>query len=300
MARCDLCGNEAGWLIRQHDACREALQPMVDLIAEAAAPATPPEDLKQQIDEVAIRYAVAPDCLSGLLATTWDTVADDTLQGQLISEEQEAALLKLRDDLGLPGDRSEWNGARGRVRRTGIIRELLQGTLPEQMGSPADLPFDLLPSEAFIWKFDDVDYYERPSAVRYRDGRATADEVPSAGILSREELRERRAPVIDYLPTDQGIAVMTDRQLYFAGSKQIFRIPFMAVADFTPFNDGLALQCDGQAATLYFLTDDGWFIYHLAVGLAARQSATESTDAASALTQGLSRRVRAPLVVTPR
>jgi hypothetical protein len=63
---------------------------------------------------------------------------------------------------------------------------------------------------------------------------------------------------------DVGTSGLTDRQIYFAGARRSFRIPYRKIVAVRPFEDGIGIRQDGvRARPQRFKTKDGAFTYTL-------------------------------------
>ena len=68
---------------------------------------------------------------------------------------------------------------------------------------------------------------------------------------------------------DTGLLGLTTKHVYFAGSREKFRVRCDRIVSFDPYADGLGIMRDAQTAKPQtFVTGDGWFIYNLAMNLA--------------------------------
>ena len=71
------------------------------------------------------------------------------------------------------------------------------------------------------------------------------------------------------MPVDNGMVAVTDKHIYFAGSKKSFRIKYEKIVSFTPYSDGIGIQRDAQTAKpQIFVTGEGWFTNNLIQNLA--------------------------------
>ena len=64
---------------------------------------------------------------------------------------------------------------------------------------------------------------------------------------------------------------MTDKHIYFHGSRKSFRVRFDKIVSFDQFGDGFGIMRDAQTAKPQsFRTGDGWFVYNLVTNLSSR------------------------------
>ena len=68
---------------------------------------------------------------------------------------------------------------------------------------------------------------------------------------------------------DTGLVVITNKNIYFAGSKKSVRIPYAKIVSFEAFSDAIGIMRDAaNAKPQIFITGDGWFTYNLVTNLA--------------------------------
>ena len=64
---------------------------------------------------------------------------------------------------------------------------------------------------------------------------------------------------------DTGLLAVTDKHIYFHGSRKAFRVRFDKIVSFDQFSDGFGIMRDAQTAKPQpFRTGNGWFGYNLA------------------------------------
>jgi hypothetical protein len=68
---------------------------------------------------------------------------------------------------------------------------------------------------------------------------------------------------------DSGWVAITNKHVYFAGSRKSVRIPYTKIVSFEPFSDGFGIMRDAASAKpQIFVTGDGWFSYNLVANAA--------------------------------
>lgn len=271
MAKCDLCGQDAGRLHRRHGLCEvkrdRGSDQIIQLVSEAAQSATAPDQLLGRLHDIAQRSFIDASSLSDLIASGWERAVDYALEDDVLTREEETSLIRLQDAFGLSQGQLDGNGAYTRVAQAGVIRDLLQDKLPQRMILDG-VPLNLQKGESLVWRFLDVDYRERRTTVRY-SGTNLGVGVGVAGVyLGLGRFRGRPIPVTETVQVDRGILVLTNMHLYFDGADKKFRIPYPKIVSFTPYSDGIGVQSDEQAPYQLFLTQDGWFTYNLVTNLA--------------------------------
>lgn len=63
---------------------------------------------------------------------------------------------------------------------------------------------------------------------------------------------------------DTGLLGITNKHIYFSGSKKSFRAQYNKIVSFTPYDDGIGIHREAASAKPQILvTGDGWFSYNL-------------------------------------
>jgi len=72
----------------------------------------------------------------------------------------------------------------------------------------------------------------------------------------------------DRVLVDIGLAILTNKNIYFTGSQTSLRLPFSKIVSFEPFSNGIGFWKDAaNAKAQYLITGNGLFTYNLAVNL---------------------------------
>ena len=128
-------------------------------------------------------------------------------------------------------------------------------------------------SETLVWAIQDVDHIET-IVRRERGGTSHGLSIRVArGVYCRPStFRSRPIEWVETIYSDTGLLGLTTKHLYFAGSRERFRVRYDRIVSFEPFADGFGIMRDAQTARPQaFRTGDGWFAYNLAVNLAQIQ-----------------------------
>jgi len=200
----------------------------------------------------------------------WCGAADSFLEDQLLSKDEDAALVGLMNRLGLSAGDLAQEETLTRVAHAAILRDVLEGNLPELPPPQQPWPFNLQRSEKLVWVFPHVSYYTEHSSRAYVGGSHGVSLRVMKGVYYRVGAFKAN-PVVttETRLTDSGPLGVTTKHLYFHGSSKIFRVPYAKVVSFTPYSDGIGVVRDAQSAKPQtFETGDGWFAYNLVVNLA--------------------------------
>ena len=274
MGQCVFCNQPAGFLRKQHSACRDrhesGKREIVALVSEIGTPERDLARLETQVGEIAAGCFVDDFMLRDLVVRGWESAVDVAFEDHVISEEEERLLAELKRHFGLSDEVVDRNGALSRTRKGKVIRELLEGDFPDQFATAGPLPFNLQKTEQLAWVFEDVKYHEHKKRTEYVGGSRGVSFRVAKGVYYRTgAFKGRRVETMEQVHVDSGLLGMTSKHLYFVGVHKRFRIRFDKIISFEPLEDGISVQRDAMTATPQtFITGDGWFTYNLVANLA--------------------------------
>ncbi len=230
------------------------------------------QELKRAIDLVAQMSYIGANALRPLILDGWKQAVEQALQDHVLTIQEERALYQIARQFMLSDDEMKKDGVISRVDKAVMIRNIMQGAIPEFPIDDLRLPFNLQKSEKIVWLFAEVDYYEQQKRTRYMVG---SKEVSASTALALYlKTTEVSAEVIESeesVKVDRGILGVTTKHIYFAGSKKSIRIHYSDIVSFKHYSDGFGVVHDTpQASPQEFVTDDGWFAYNLVTNLARR------------------------------
>ena len=230
------------------------------------------QELKRAIDLVAQMSYIGANALRPLILDGWKQAVDQALQDHVLTVQEERALYQIARQFMLSDDEMKKDGVISRVDRAVIIRNIMQGAIPEFPIDDLRLPFNLQKSEKVVWLFADVDYYEQQKRTRYMVGsKEVSASVAMALYLKTTEVNAEFVESEEKVRIDRGILGVTTKHIYFAGTTKSIRINYSNIVSFKHYSDGIGLVQDSpQASQQEFATDDGWFVYNLITNLARR------------------------------
>jgi len=213
--------------------------------------------------------------MNNLIITGWEEAVAASLDKDVLSSETEHALMEFRNAFALSQEQLDHHGAYSRVAKAAIIRDILEGKLPQRIQIEGTLPFNLQKGETLIWLFTSVKYYEQRSRTHYVGGSHGFSVRVAKGLYYRVGgFRGDPVATSQAVHIDTGYLGVTNRHLYFAGAAKAFRIRYDKVVSFMPYTDGIGVQRDAMTAKPQaFVTEDGWFTYNLITNLAQRAAA---------------------------
>ena len=109
MGACRYCGQNAGFLRKQHGECRDrhraGIEEMVDLVAQSAGAATFNEAaLRQTLNAIAARAHAGGDDVNAALATGWTRGISHAMADGIMTRDEETRLREFRDRMALEGN----------------------------------------------------------------------------------------------------------------------------------------------------------------------------------------------------
>lgn len=226
--------------------------------------------LNNEIHSIAQTSFINEEKLESLLITAWENAVNQVLDDNVLTKKEEEALVLFRDHFTLSQDELDRNGAYSKLVKGAVIRDLLEGKLPQRVTIEGSLPFNFQKSETIVWVFQNVDYLEQRTRRRYVGGSSGVNVRFARGVYYRVgNFRGNPIDVQESVFVDTGILAITDKHIYFAGDVRAFKIAHAKIISFTPYSDGIGIQRDALTSKPQsFVTDDGWFTYNLLSTLA--------------------------------
>lgn len=272
MGKCRYCGKPAGFLRKQHDACRKryeaAWAEMVREARDQAVSEEPPSaTLVPQLTARAEGSFMGEPQVRAALVEGWKEAAERFLDDHLLSADEDRRLAAYVKAYDLPPDRLAETGIPGQLRRAAVLREVTAGKVPDGAPSPAGLPFNFQKTEKLIWVFAGVRYYEDRTRRHYEGGHAGASFRVAKGFYLRTgAFRGYPVDTTETVDLGRGTLAVTNRHLYFYSEKKTFRVRFDRIVAIVPYSNGFGIVKDTKAAKpRKFVTGDGWFAYNLVV-----------------------------------
>lgn len=273
MGNCTFCGNKAGFLKKSHRECKlryeQGREKIISAVGSIGSKGGDLKQLESTIEELASTSFINQSGLKKTLTSGWEKAVDIAYEDGILSEEEENTLITLKEHFSLSKQELDENGAFTKVVKGAVIRDILEGKLPERININGTLPFNLQKNEQVVWVFQDVEYYEEKSRTRYIGGSQGVSVRIAKGLYYRTgSFKGERVQTSETIHSDTGLLGITNKNIYFAGSSKSFRISYNKIVSFQPYSDGIGLQRDAQTAKPQsFITGDGWFTYNLIANL---------------------------------
>lgn len=274
MGTCKYCGKPAGIFRKEHKECKQKHSTGVEkiklLIESSLSNNETLENLVKQIKEVASESFVSDREFIQIKKEGWGLATNAAFEDGVLTEDEENRLIDMIDAFGF--DKSQINSepAYKKIVQGSILRDVLDGKIPEKISINMNLPFNFLKNEKVVWVFQNVEYYEMRTKREHVGGYQGVGIRIAKGVYYRTGgFKGRVVETTETVPVDNGMVAVTDKHIYFAGSKKSFRIKYEKIVSFTPYSDGIGIQRDAQTAKpQIFVTGEGWFTNNLIQNLA--------------------------------
>ncbi len=228
--------------------------------------------LTTRVQEVVQASYVPPGHIRDLVVQAWEQSVEAFLDDQVLSEKEEKRLRSIMGLFKLTQQDMDAHGAYTRMVKATVLREVLAGNLPSRVAVTGAMLFNLQKSETLVWVFNGVKYYEERTYREHVGGYSGVSIRVMKGVYYRTGgFRGRPVERVETELMDTGTLGITNKHIYFIGSRKKFRVPYSKIVAFEPFDDGIGIMRDAASAKPQrFSTGDGWFTYNLVANLAQR------------------------------
>ena len=274
MGNCIYCGKPVGFLRKSHKECKlryeKGKNEIISLVGKVGSAGGDLKQLEASLKQVASRANIDPSAMRSLVVIGWERAVDAAFDDGILTEDEENALSELKEYFSLSQQELDRNGAFTKIVKGAILRDILDGKIPERVRIDGNLPFNLQKTEKIVWVFQGVDYYEQKTRTRYVGGSQGVSIRIAKGVYYRTGgFKGERVQTSETIHADTGLLGVTNKHIYFAGTSKRFRINYNKIVAFEPYSDGIGIQRDAQTAKPQtFVTGDGWFTYNLITNLA--------------------------------
>jgi hypothetical protein len=270
MGNCIYCGQKAGFLKRKHKDCEStyyfAKNKIMETICMAITNGVDFNNLENEIKEIAETNFVRPHEILDLYTKGFDNAVDRFLDDGILSTEEEDNIARFKTHYKFDQEVIDKNGSLQKVFKASILREILDGKIPDsKLKIKGNLPFLLQKGERIIWIFQNVEFYEQKTRTIYQGKTQGVSIRIAKGLYYRTgSFKGNPVKIEEMKYISHGLVALTNRQLYFGSSSKNFKIPYNKLVTIEPYEDGVGLQKDGaNTKPQVFKGLDGWFTYNL-------------------------------------
>lgn len=281
MGNCKYCGKPAGLLRSSHAECHErqlkrervaqgGRQRISVEVLRAIQGSASFDELETAISEIERSSFIASAERSALLLKGWEKAVEQFLEDGLLDPNEEHRLVEFQERFALSQSDLDRSGSLTRVAKAGVLRDVVNGRLPQRMSFSEPLPINLQKGEQPIWAFAGSNYLEDKTRRQMVGGSHGMSIRLAKGVYYRvSAFKGEAVERTERTHVDTGIVVATNKSIYFAGPKKSLRLPYEKIVSFQRFSDGVGVTRDAVTAKpQFFVTGDGWFTYNLVTNLA--------------------------------
>jgi hypothetical protein len=280
LGNCKYCGRPAGIFHSKHDDC-EAEHQQRERVIEGARQQTAIEvlraikgsenfdGLERTICEIEQSYLVPSADRKALLIKSWENSVEQFLEDGILDVTEEKRLVEFKKRFALSQNDLDRNGALTRIAKAAVLRDILNGVVSQRMSIDGNLPINFQKGEQVVWAFSSSKYLEDKTRRQYVGGSQGVSIRVMKGVYYRVgAFKGHVVEHTDRVHIDTGWVVVTNKNIYFAGSRKSVRLPYAKIVSFEPFSDGIGVMRDtATAKPQIFVTGDGWFTYNLVTNL---------------------------------
>jgi hypothetical protein len=173
-------------------------------------------EVEDSIKKIAEESFVNSEDLNQLLISVWEQAISQALSDDFLSEE-ENALVSYQIRFSLSTEVLNKDGYYSRVVKAEILREVLEGIVPQRLRLGGVIPFNLQKGKTIIWLFQGTSYTGGYSSVSLR--------IAQGGYYRIGGFRGNLVVTSQITKIDTGILAITNKHIFFIGSTKFFRIP---------------------------------------------------------------------------
>ncbi len=276
MGTCVYCGVNAGFLKSKHKECEVAYNNGKDEIIESICSAiTGNSDftvLDDTIEHIADINHIKPSEIESLHVDGFGKAVDVFIDNGMLTVDDENKIIKYRSNYGFDQSVLDKNSALQKVVKASILREVLNGNVPESsLKIEGILPFLLQKSEKIIWVFQQVELYEQKTKTVYKGKSNGVSFRIAKGVYYRTgAFKGNPVSIQETKCAGIGLVALTNKHIFFASSLKNFKIPYSKIVVINPYKDGIDIQKDGANTKPLLLKGvDGWFAYNIITNLIA-------------------------------
>lgn len=273
MGNCIYCGQKVGFFRDKHKECEnkyfEAQKTILNIVEDSYTNnMTNGENLinfDESINLIAKESYIDENKKKSLLISGIENSINSAFKDGLLSNDEEKNISNLINFYGLSQNDLNKSGHFTKLKQGSILRNIMDGVIPEGINIQGQLPFNFQKNEKLVWLEQNVKYLETKNKTKYVGGSHGVSIRVAKGLYYRVgSFKGQRIQEEETNYVDTGLVAITNKHIYFGGNYKNFRIPFTKIISFIPYSDGFGIQKDGVTAKPQtFINGDSWFIYNL-------------------------------------
>jgi hypothetical protein len=280
MGKCIYCGQSSGLFGRPHKDCEKSHKEtqllmasgemkIVETIQSSISVGENPALTERNILSLLSQFGIHPERLRSILIRGWEKSVTDSLEVGILNIQEEQRLTRFLQHFRLNQEELNHNGWMTRLVQSAILRDVIEGKIPQRVTLNSSLGINLQRGEKVIWVFSDTRYLEDKTR-RHIEGTSQGVSLRlMKGVTYRVgQFKGKPVETTERVHADTGRLIITDKHLYFSGPIKSFRVSYSNIVSFQAYSDGFGIMRDGVTAKAQvFVTGEGWFGYNLVINL---------------------------------
>ena len=274
MGNCKYCGKPAGFLRSKHAECEQSHlgqeQRILAEILKAIKGSSDYDELEKTIGKFDQDSLLLAGNRTTLLIKGWENAVEQFLEDGVLDATEEKRLMEFKERFAISSNDLNRNGMLEKAGKSAVLREVLSGNIVEHAPNRSKIPINFQKGEQVVWVFIDAKYLEDKTRRQFIGGSQGVSIRVMKGVYYRIGAFTGQAiEHTERVHIDTGMFVVTNKNIYFAGSLKSVRLPYTKIVSFEPFSNGIGVMRDAtNAKPQIFVTGDGWFTYNLVTNLA--------------------------------
>ena len=252
-------------------------QGMIELVRSSILTNINKDVLGKNLEEIAEKNGINREEIKDIIIAGWESTLSHMLEDNIISEDEEKKHYDALEKLNLTQADLNKKGMYTKLAQCVVLREILNGNIPNVLKIDGGLPFNFKKNEKLVWLFQGVEHLNLQTRKQYVGGSVGASVRVAKGFYLRtSSFRGEPVYTKTMVSSGKGQLAVTNMSIYFTGGLESFRIPYDKIVSFKPYSDGIGFQkATASAVPEAFIVGDGWFIYNLITNLASLSKNSE-------------------------
>jgi hypothetical protein len=247
---------------------------MMAIAKEAVQKRSSQVEIRARLAEIAKDSFIETTRIDEAMVRGWEGSVDHFLEDGQLDAVEETHLTEVASRWSMAQSDLDTRGAYSRLVKGAVLRDMLNGVVPDRVQVQGQLPFNFQKGERLIWVFQGVKYFEDKKRRQYVGSSHSVSFRIAKGVYYRVgAFRGHPVETTETVPMGVGLLAVTTKHLYFAGAKSV-RVPHSKIVVIQPYQDGIGIQRDAQSAgQQLFVTGDGWFTYNMLMNISNLEAA---------------------------
>lgn len=273
MGNCRFCGEKVGFLKSVHRECEskynDGVNKLKQLIPQYFKKEQSPKNLISESNEIANSTFIQENDTKKYLLEGLEILVEAIFEDGLVTEVEEEKYMDFVEALSLSDEELSNLEIHSRIVKGSILRELIEGKVPDRVSISGDFPFILQKDEKVVYYFNNVNYSEIKTRRTYvGSSLGTSFRIAKGVYLRSSAFKGRPVETQELVNIGTGTLCIGSKNMYFHSQAKAIKIPYTKILTLEAYTDGLGLQKDNQSAKpQVFVTGDGWFTYNLVQNL---------------------------------